>query len=207
MGARSPRSNNLELEVNPDRAVFHLINNLVGVFPPLDMLARLFVNDYAVPTLFALVLGGLWFVGTNESSRERHQRAVIYGVVGLVLANIIIKIGWSLYFRPRPFAVEDGVRLLFYRPSVSSFPSEPVATLTALTTGVWLFNRTVGWLMVAFTCAFAFSRIMAGVHYPSDIIAGVALAIVCTYLPYRYVPGIGKIIGWVIVRLRGLNLA
>lgn len=193
--------------MNPDLALFHLINNLAGVFLPLDMFVRLLVNDYAVPTLFALVLGGLWFAGINESSRERHQRAVMYGVIGLVLANILIKIAWSLYFRPRPFAIEDGVRLLFYRPSVSSFPSEPVATLAALTTGVWLFNRTVGWQMVAFTAAFSFSRVMAGVHYPSDILAGVALAIACTYLPYRYVPILGKLVGWVILKLRGLNLA
>lgn len=193
--------------MNLDVWLFHAINDLAGASAPLDWVVRLAVNDYTMPTLAALILGALWFSGPDEVEREKNQRAILYAGLGLVLTNVIVKIGWDLYFRPRPFAAEEGVKLLFYRPAVSSFPSEPVATLTALATGVWLFNRRVGGWMGAVALVFAFSRVMAGVHYPSDIVAGALLAIICTYLPYRYVPFFDKAIGRVIGVAKNLNLA
>lgn len=179
--------------MNPDAALFHLINNLTGTSLPLDAVALLIVNDYAMPTLFALVVGGLWFAGRDEVEREKCKSAVLYALIGLLIANLIVKGFWMMFFRPRPFAVEEGVKLLFYRPSVSSFPSEPVATLAAIAMGVFLFERRLGWVMVALTVAFAFTRVMAGVHYPSDVIAGGLIGGLAVYLPYRYVPALATV--------------
>lgn len=171
--------------MNPDVALFHLINDLAGTSPVLDWLTRALVNDYAVITLMALVLGGLWFTGSDEQ-RSRNQRAVLFALLGIAVVNVLIKLVQVYYFRPRPFATET-VKLLFYRPSVSSFPSEPVATLFCFVAGVWGFNRPVGRAWLAVATAFALSRVLAGVHYPSDIIGGALLGVFCTWLPMRYV--------------------
>jgi membrane-associated phospholipid phosphatase len=123
--------------MNPDVIVFHWLNDLTGVSPLLDTLARYIVNDYAIPALFAFIVGALWFAGSDDAARDRFKRGVLFTLIGLLIANLIVKLFWMAYFRPRPFAVEEGVKLLFYRPSVSSFPSEPVATLAALACGVF----------------------------------------------------------------------
>lgn len=172
--------------MNPDVALFYLLNGLTGRLAALDTLALYIVNDYAVPALFAFVVGALWFAGGDERERVVFKIGVLYTLFGLLVANLIVKLCWMTFFRPRPFAELDNVKLLFYRPSVSSFPSEPVATLTALAFGVFLFERRAGAAMLALTCAFAFTRVMAGVHYPSDVLAGALLGAGAVYLPYRY---------------------
>lgn len=193
--------------MNPDVAVFHLINQLTGLNPLVDEVARFVVNDYAMPTLFAFVIGGLWFAGGTPEERERCQRAVLYAIVAVVLANLAVKFFWIAFFRPRPFAVEEGVKMLFYRPSVSSFPSEPVATLAALAFGVFLLERRVGAVLLALMTVFAFTRVMAGVHYPSDVLAAALLGGLGAYLPYRYVPALGKVFAWTLGLARQFGLA
>lgn len=192
--------------MNPDVTLFHFFNGLAGRFPPLDWTVRALVNDYAVPTLLALVLGGLWFVGATEEERASNQRAVLYAVLGLIITNIVIKAVQQVYFRPRPFASEQ-VTLLFYRPSVSSMPSEPVATLFCFVTGAWLFNRRVGVALLAVVIAFSLSRLIAGVHYPSDLIVGAFLGIICTWLPARIGGGIDRAAGQIRRVARNVNLA
>ena len=131
--------------MNPDAALLHLLNNLAGVSPVLDWLVRAVVNDYAVPTLFALVLAALWFAGETEEQRRQIQRAVLLTMLSIAVANIVMRLGQNWYFRSRPFASEP-VKLLFYRPSVSSFPSVPEATLFVYVTGLWTAHRAaIAW--------------------------------------------------------------
>ncbi len=172
--------------MNPDVALFYWLNDLTDKLAALDTIALYLVNDYAVPALFAFIVGALWFAGRDERARDVFKLGVLYTLFGLLVANLIVKLCWLAFFRPRPFAELENVKLLFYRPSVSSFPSEPVATLMALAFGVFLFERRVGSAMLALTFAFAFTRVMAGVHYPSDVIAGALLGAGAVYLPYRY---------------------
>ncbi len=160
--------------MNPDGALFHLINNFVGTVPLMDWLARLLVNDYLVPTTMALAGIGLWFAGATPEERTRNQRAVIVIALAVVFANALIKDLHQIHFRPRPFAVEE-VKLLFYRPSVSSFPSVPVAFAFCIVAGAWMANPRLGKMLALLGALFALSRVYTGVHYPSDVIAGAAL--------------------------------
>ena len=120
--------------MNPDVALFHFINDFVGTVPLIDLLTRLIVNDFAVPTLVSLIGVSLWFGGATASERLRNQRCVVYLILGLVFSNALIKDLSYVYFRPRPFATEP-VKLLFYRPSVSSFPSVPIAVAFSFAAG------------------------------------------------------------------------
>ncbi len=192
--------------MNPDIALFHFLNDFADTSPPLDWLARALVNDYAVSTLLALIIGGLWFSGQNAEERWRNQRAVLFVLLGIALANVVIKLFQMNYFRPRPFATET-VKLLFYRPSVSSFPSEPVATMFCFVAGVWSFNRPVARWLLFFSTAFAFARVIAGVHYPSDIVGGAIIGIVTTWLPMHWARYTDRLIHPIIRFGQRLNLA
>ncbi len=192
--------------MNLDVALFHLLNNLAGMSPLLDWTVRALVNDYAVPTFFAFILGAFWFMGQTEEERRRNQHAIIIMVLGLVLTNILIRILQIYYFRPRPFATEE-VKLLFYRPSVSSFPSVPVATLFCYVAALWPANHTVGRLLLVLAVLFGLARIIAGVHYPLDILGGALWGTVCTWFVQRNAKFIDPVVDWFIHLGQQLNLA
>lgn len=192
--------------MNPDLALFHFLNDLAGQSAILDWIVRALVNDYAVPTLMALMLAGLWAAGPTEDDRRRTQRAILFALIGVAIANALMRGLQVFYFRPRPFATET-VKLLFYRPSVSSFPSVPVATMFCYVTGIWSANRRAAWLMLAFSVSFALSRVIAGVHYPSDILGGAALGILATWLPMRNLKLLGQGVDLIIRLGQRLDLA
>jgi undecaprenyl-diphosphatase len=142
----------------------------------------------------------------TEEERLRNQRGILFAIIGLAIANAFMRGLQVFYFRPRPFATET-VKLLFYRPSVSSFPSVPVATMFCCVTGIWSANRRVAGVMLTFAAAFALARVVAGVHYPSDIIGGALLGMIATWLPMRYPKLFGHPVDAVIRLGQRLNLA
>lgn len=150
------------------------INRLVGRWPWLDALARLFLNDYFVPTVMAVTLLALWFEGSTKAEQRINQRAVLVAALAAGLANIILKMINLLYYRPRPFAHHE-LNLLFYQPSDSSLPSNAAALGFAIAAGVWLHQRRWGWLLLGLATLFGLSRIFGGVHYPLDVLSGAGL--------------------------------
>lgn len=184
--------------MNPDVALFHLLNNFVGTVPLIDWLARAIVNDYAVPTAMSLCAVGLWFAGSSPGERTNNQRAVVFIAFALLFCNALIKDLSVVFFRPRPFATET-VKLLFYRPSVSSFPSIPAEVAFCFAAGVWPVQRRLGRLLAVLAALYGVARVYAGVHFPSDIVAGGAIGVGMVYVLYRldfiFVPVADKAIG------------
>lgn len=170
--------------MNFDHALFLTLNSLAGRWPWLDGLARLFLNDYFVPTLLAVSLIGLWFEGTSAAAQRRNQRAVLVATLGTLAANGLLKIINLLYHRPRPFA-QHAVTLLFYQPTDSSFPSNAAAIGFAIAAGVWLHNRAWGRWVIVIALLFGLSRIIGGVHFPLDVLAGAALGWVSSWVVHR----------------------
>ncbi len=157
--------------MNPDVVLLHALNDFVGTWYPIDWVARGLVNDFTVPTILALVAVWLWFAGDSPAERQANQRAVVLIALAVFIANALIKDLSYVYFRPRPFATET-VKLLFYRPSVSSFPSVPIAVAFCFAVGAWRADRRLGIALVILGTLYGLARVYAGVHYPSDILGG-----------------------------------
>jgi len=167
-----------------DWRLFQLINGLAGRWPLLDGLMRLVVNEYFIPTTMSLLLLALWFMGEEE--RRRNQRAVLYAPLSVLVANVLLKLCNLAYFRPRPFDNPHlAVRLLFYRPWDSSFPSNPATVGFAFATAVWLHNRRAGAVFYGLATLLCLARVWCGVHYPSDVLAGALLGGLTAYLLVR----------------------
>lgn len=167
-----------------DNALFKLINGLAGRVPLLDGLMRFLVNDYLVPTALCLMAAALWFWGQDRVTRERSQRAVVSMVMAVLLANVLVKICNLVYFRPRPFSVQE-VNLLFYRPSDSSLPSNAAAVGFAFAGVGWQLKRRLGVLMGVLAGLWGLARIYCGVHYPLDILTGGLVGVLSAYLVGR----------------------
>jgi undecaprenyl-diphosphatase len=186
-----------------DISLFELINGLAGRWLLLDVTMRLIVNDYFVPTTMALMLLALWLSGVKTN-----QRAVIQAVLAQGLSNAIVKACNLVYFRPRPFADPNlAVNLLFYRPSDSSFPSNPAAVGFAFATAVWLYNRRLGALMLALASLFALARVYCGVTYPVDALTGALIGGGVVYIVWRAKALVFPIGDFIIGQARRFNLA
>ena len=173
----------METLAQSDQEVFLWINQWVGTFPWLDNVVKLVVSDYLVPVVFSVVLLGLWFGWRGQGMRDRHQRGVILAGIGLGISNAAVAIINLHFFRLRPFDVQE-VQLLFYPPTDSSFPANPVAITFAIATGVWFANRKIAIAMYVVASIFGLSRVYAGVFYPLDVVAGALLGMAITYVAY-----------------------
>jgi undecaprenyl-diphosphatase len=93
---------------------------------------------------------------------------------GLV-CTLIYKWLKSKTSRPRPFAVENAVRAGADPLDPFSFPSGHTLHAVAFSIVAIAFYPALAWLLVPFTLLVAASRVVLGLHYPSDVLAGAAL--------------------------------
>ena len=114
-----------------------------------------------------------------DSSRRRQWAGVAVGAVGSHAASIVIK---RVVRRPRPS--DPSVRVNVSTPSKLSFPSSHATSTTAAAV---LLGRLTGLpLPAALVPPMMLSRLVLGVHYPTDVLAGSALgaasaALICKF--------------------------
>ncbi|HXZ54732.1 MAG TPA: phosphatase PAP2 family protein [Burkholderiales bacterium] len=77
--------------------------------------------------------------------------------------------------RPRPFAVENAVRAGADPLDPFSFPSGHTLHAVAFSMVAIAYYPMLAWLLVPFTLLVATSRVVLGLHYPSDVLAGAGL--------------------------------
>lgn len=166
----------------PDFRILLAIHRLAGNTPVLDSLMRLAVNDFFSPVALLLILVGLWFAPADPGRRRRHQHAILLAVVAQVIVGAAMnvlnsRLGFDPW--PRPFAAlpEVNPTLLFYPPQDPSFPSHLAAVESALAGIVLFYNRKAGIVMLVITVLAGLGRVYAGVHYPIDIVGGMALGL------------------------------
>ena len=78
---------------------------------------------------------------------------------------------------PRPCDVNTAVTILVNRPHGHSFPSGHTASAFAAAFALWLQNRKLGVPALVLAAFIAFTRLYLYVHFPTDILGGVALGL------------------------------
>ena len=170
---------------NADKALFLWINTLSGRSPAIDFAMAWLASDYLVPVSMGLTLVAMWFIGRDGPERMRYQIGMFVALTAMALSSLVVLISNALFFRPRPFDGLDGINLLFYRPTDSSFPSNSAAAAFAIAAAVWCVNRRIGAALFIAAALYGFSRVFVGVHYPADILGGALIAIIVTALTLR----------------------
>ncbi|MCH8061677.1 MAG: phosphatase PAP2 family protein [Chloroflexi bacterium] len=169
---------------NADQTIFLWINGLAGIFGPIDLLAGLLAGDYFVPVGLSLTLVAMWFAGPDKGTRQRYQLGLIVALTSMALSSLVVLIVNAQYFRPRPFETVD-VTHLMYMPTDSSFPANAMAATFGMASAVWGVNRKVGTALLVAAGIYGFARVMAGVHYPLDIVGGAAIGVVTAFFVFK----------------------
>ena len=73
----------------------------------------------------------------------------------------------------------EDIALLIKAPSGSGFPSTHSALAGAATTALLVKKRSLGFVALALTVCIAFSRLYLYVHYPTDVLCGLLLGVLC----------------------------
>lgn len=115
-------------------------------------------------------------LGVTGGSRGR--RAALRGLVGIAITSVAVNGPLKLLLRrERPALHMLGRSNLVVMPSSFSFPSGHAASAFAFATGVAREWPAAGVPIAATAGAVAYSRVHAGVHYPSDVIVGAGLGV------------------------------
>lgn len=171
----------METLLSLDSHIVVWLNQWVGRLPLLDSIAKLIVGDYFIPVALSLCLLGMWFVGNDSRSRDINQRAVLTALLAVGFANLAVLILNQYYVRDRPFVAHE-LTMLFYQPTDSSFPANPVAVGFAMATPTWQAHRRLGLLLFGLAAILSLSRIYAGVFYPTDVVTGALIGMVIAYM-------------------------
>src|SRR5690606_17540147 len=77
--------------------------------------------------------------------------------------------------RPRPFAADVRIRAWVAPLDEFSFPSGHTLHAVAFTVVALAHYPLLAWLLLPFTASVAVSRVVLGLHYPSDVLAATAI--------------------------------
>lgn len=92
--------------------------------------------------------------------------------------------------RPRPFASDRRIRAWAAPLDEFSFPSGHTLHAVTFTLVALAHYPGLAWLLLPFTASVAVSRVVLGLHYPSDVLAATAIGIVLAALSIWLGPGI-----------------
>ncbi len=137
------------------------------------------------------LFGGSWFgaalfvlwVHAERTGQEAVRRRVLTIVAGSVVAVLLTVIAGALVSWPPPIR-DPGIAALYPSAMLSNlntncFPSQSTAAYAAIAAGVYSLHRATGWILWILVVLFvALPRMMVGGHYFTDVVAGIALALI-----------------------------
>jgi undecaprenyl-diphosphatase len=93
-------------------------------------------------------------------------------LTGLLIANVLLK---NLVARVRPYDVNTAVNLLISKPTDWSFPSGHTTASFGAAAALLYADKKFGIAAYIIAAIIAFSRMYLYVHYPTDILGGIAV--------------------------------
>ncbi|MCD4808063.1 MAG: phosphatase PAP2 family protein [Methanococcoides sp.] len=147
-----------------DAQILHTLNSYAG-FDPFVVLLSVAGDD-----ILWLLVGAILFISISKEKALYYCSMMLFlvGAVALIKSHLMV---------PRPEDVRFVVEASGY-----SMPS--AHSTAAFATAMFLYPvaKKYGILIWSGAIAMALSRVFAGVHYPSDVMAGAVLGIMIGYL-------------------------
>lgn len=123
-----------------------------------------------------LNLGFIFFLVFSRKKTSRHAAYEAMWSIGI--AFLLVALIASVVQRPRPFVfAETGIASFIPPPTSTAFPSGHTSAAVAIAAALFRANPWIGFASTLVAALTAFGRIAAGVHYPTDILAGICVGL------------------------------
>ncbi|MBI2609972.1 phosphatase PAP2 family protein [Candidatus Giovannonibacteria bacterium] len=160
-----------------DIKLFFLLNDLAGKSIFWDWVIVFFARWLA----YILII--LFFVFLIRSAYSRPEKYYIFRLtlISVVFSRGIITPAIRFFYeRLRPFALYNVNQLI--SEAGNSFPSGHATFYFALAASVFIFNKKWGFWFIIATFIMTVARVVAGVHFPSDILGGMIIGIAVPFI-------------------------
>ena len=129
--------------------------------------------------------GMIWIAATivlliPKKTRKAGIMSAVALLGSLIINNNIVK---NIVQRPRPFVTFTDLQIIIPTPSEFSIPSGHTSSSFAAAAELYRhLPKKLGLPAEILAGLIGFSRLYVGVHYPTDVIAGVLMGILLSYL-------------------------
>ncbi len=177
----------MELNLN----LFLYLNNFAFLFPWLDtaiIFCAIYLGNILIigSILFLLFHHDHKYVDSTKIRSVFRQRLKEIALVFLsaILAWALTKGLKELFSSPRPFISIEELKLLFQYGGHDSFPSGHATFFSALAVSLYRYHRGIGIIFIVGALVIGTARVMAGIHYPIDILVGYILGGIVSFIVY-----------------------
>jgi undecaprenyl-diphosphatase len=140
------------------------------------------VEAASIPFM-VVVTGALWFLSRPGGDR-RWKLAAGNGFAAAAVAYVVNFVIHSAWDRPRPY--ESHVISHPWSSSTdASFPSDHASVSFGIAFAVVAFDATAGAVLILAAIVIAVGRLFIGAHYPSDVLAGLAVGAAAAFVVVR----------------------
>lgn len=141
--------------------------------------------DRLMPIVTRMGNGGfIWITIAGILMLDKPYRAIGNVVILTLIISTIIGEGIvkHLVRRVRPCNYQNAINLLITKPMSYSFPSGHTVSSFAVAEMLSMYFSQYKLIFIGVALLIAFSRLYLYVHYPSDIISGIIIGILCSKL-------------------------
>lgn len=130
--------------------------------------------------LFALgLLAGVFYA---RRGTPRTLAAAVWAGLGTLVAVAVNQPIGNAIGEQRPYVAHPDALLLVQRTTDFAFPSDHAVMAGAVAMGLFTVSRKWGTVAVVAAVALAASRVYVGAHYPGDVVAGLAVGALVSWL-------------------------
>ena len=161
-----------------DYALLRYLNSWAGVSRLGDAVIVFFAQYLA----YVFVAAFLAFLSFGHRNRREKIRIFWVALLSAIVARLgIAELIRFFYHRPRPFLVPMLHANQLLAGSEWAFPSGHAAFFFAVVAAIYVYDKKWGSVFFAATVVMTLARVMAGIHYPSDIAGGVVIGTASAY--------------------------
>lgn len=117
-----------------------------------------------------------------------YRDAAVVPVLHMICAGLTCTAGYKLLkaraHRPRPYQAHAEIEQFAAPLDRFSFPSGHTLHAVAFSWVALNYFPSLAWVLVPFTLVIAASRVVLGLHYPSDVLAGAVLGAVTAAISF-----------------------
>ncbi len=165
-----------------NQIIFNYLNSFAGRYEWFDTAVVFSAETLGLILLIGLVI----FLFSHEHKGQGFHNVIV------VFSAVVFAWGMSwiikhVYPSPRPFVVLENITKLLDYGRMDSFPSGHATFFSAIATVLYFYHKKIAIFYILGALVIGFSRIIAGIHWPVDVLVGYILGgVAASFVYYAY---------------------